>query len=173
MIKINKKGFTLIELLVVVAIIGLLSSIVLSSVNSARKKARDARTLQDLKQITLALNMARDASPTGAWPGISNWQCLKASGTCWKGGYSGNATIANALAPYMPEIPKTQASNSSIFSYDSYLYLPYWVGAGGSSPPGAYIIYALEGGAFPSKCNGYYAGLLDTGYWYCYSWIGN
>ncbi len=172
MIKINQKGFTLIELLVVVAIIGLLASIVFSSLNSARKKARDARTLEDVRQITLALNMARDASPTNSWPGIANWQCLKSSGTCWRGSYSGNSTIGNALAPYMPTIPKTQNSSSANYAYDSYLYLPYWVGPTGG-PAGAYLIYALEGGAFANKCNGYYAGQMDTGYWYCYSWIGN
>ncbi len=65
----RNKGFTLIELLVVIAIIGLLSSIVLASLNSARKKARDARRVADLKQLQIALEMYFDTNklyPTGA-----------------------------------------------------------------------------------------------------------
>ncbi len=55
------KGFTLIELLVVIAIIGILSSIVLASLNSARQKGRDARRIADIKQIQLALELYYDA----------------------------------------------------------------------------------------------------------------
>lgn len=55
-----REGFTLIELLVVISIIGLLSSVVLVSVNSARAKARDAKRLSDLKQYQLALEFYYD-----------------------------------------------------------------------------------------------------------------
>ena len=58
------RGFTLIELLVVVAIIGILSSIVLASLNSARKKGRDARRIADVKQLQLALELYYDANPS-------------------------------------------------------------------------------------------------------------
>ncbi|HWO07317.1 MAG TPA: type II secretion system protein [Candidatus Paceibacterota bacterium] len=60
----KERGFTLIELLVVIAIIGILSSVVLASLNSARQKGRDARRVSDLKQIQLALELNYDANQT-------------------------------------------------------------------------------------------------------------
>lgn len=63
MFKNRRKGFTLIELLVVIAIIGILSSIVLASLNTARAKARDAQRISDVKQLALLLQMENDADP--------------------------------------------------------------------------------------------------------------
>jgi prepilin-type N-terminal cleavage/methylation domain-containing protein len=47
----KQNGFTLIELLVVIAIIGLLSSLAVVSLSSARNKAYDAQIKSDLSQI--------------------------------------------------------------------------------------------------------------------------
>ena len=65
----TKRGFTLIELLVVIAIIGILSSVVLASLNDARQKSRDTKRIADVKQLQLALELFFDANssyPTAA-----------------------------------------------------------------------------------------------------------
>lgn len=55
---INKNAFTLIEMLVVVAVIGLLSSVLLTSLGPAKDKARDSRIIQELGQLrVLAMSM--------------------------------------------------------------------------------------------------------------------
>ena len=70
--KATNRGFTLIELLVVIAIIGILSSVVVASLNSARKKARDARRVDEIKSLQLALELYFDAN-AGKYPkGLSD-----------------------------------------------------------------------------------------------------
>ncbi len=56
----HKKGFTLIELLVVISIIGILSSISVVSVNTARRKARDVKRQADISTIQLGLYLYYD-----------------------------------------------------------------------------------------------------------------
>ena len=53
----EQKGFTLVELLVVIAIIGLLSTLAVVSLGSARSKARDARRISDIRQVQTALEL--------------------------------------------------------------------------------------------------------------------
>lgn len=65
--KFLRTGFTLIELLVVISIISLLASVVFTSVNTARKKARDARRLADIIALRTALT-AYDIDNNGAYP---------------------------------------------------------------------------------------------------------
>lgn len=81
----NKKGFTLIELLVVIAIIGLLSTLAVVALGSARQKARDAKRVSDLKQVQTALELYytdKNAYPAGAGVvlGSANVACLDGTG---------------------------------------------------------------------------------------------
>lgn len=57
---IKNKGFTLIELLVVIAIIGILSSVVLVSLNTARGKGADAAVKSNLNSVRASAELRYD-----------------------------------------------------------------------------------------------------------------
>lgn len=105
----KQTGFTLIELLVVISIIGLLASVVMVSLNSARAKARDAKRLAEKNQMITALNLYYN--DYGRWPvsasGGTQPSCLAPTAeSCWTGTYTGlDATEVSKMATYMAFIP--------------------------------------------------------------------
>jgi len=52
-----KRGFTVIELITVVAIIGILASIIVASLNASKASGRDAKRVSDIKNIQLSLSL--------------------------------------------------------------------------------------------------------------------
>ena len=115
--KNKTKGFTLIELLVVIAIIGILSSVVLASLNSARAKARDARRLSDLHQIRNALELyASDNS--GSYPtGYANtYYWISDNNYPGTSGYPPCATTGG-LQGYLPSVCSYKDSKGNPYAY--------------------------------------------------------
>tara|TARA_B100000508_G_scaffold60333_1_gene46945 strand:+ start:8283 stop:8801 length:519 start_codon:yes stop_codon:yes gene_type:complete len=133
-----KKGFTLIELLVVVAIIGMLSSVVLASLNFARGNARDSRRLSDLKTIHTAFELAQNA--LGSYPGQAGARCLDSS-SCWGGAVSGDSALITALTPYLQAVPEDPSPNRGIG--DRYVYVDGNVsqGCGAQTVSGKFIVW--------------------------------
>ncbi len=96
----KQKGFTLIELLVVIAIIGLLASVVLLALNSARARSRDAKRLADVRQMSSAIELY--VNDNGAYP----------------------ATLGSLIATYMPSLPTapTPVDGGCFGSNNTYVY---------------------------------------------------
>ncbi len=115
--KTKSQGFTLIELLVVIAIIGLLSSIALVSLNSARKKARNAKRVSDLRQIQSALELYYSDNNSYPNPGFA-WRSECAG---W-GSYTPGGVIPGLVPTYLASFPSDPRMNKT--TNDScYIYL--------------------------------------------------
>ncbi len=115
--KASSKGFTLIELLVVIAIIGLLSSIVLASLGTARNKGRDANIQQNLQSMRNQLELIRDTS-RACYPGPST-VCSAAqtsSNLTTQCGPVGNQNLVCSYSSvYNSLVSATQASGGVFF----------------------------------------------------------
>lgn len=97
-IRNTTRGFTLIELLVVIAIIGILSSVVLASLNTARQKGRDARRISDIKQLQLALELNYDSAQTYPVGNITSLASLVSSN-------------------YISSVPTDPSSGTTVINY--------------------------------------------------------
>jgi len=92
----TRRGFSLIELLVVISIIGILSSVVLAALATARQKSRDAKRIADLGQLRVGLELyfdRRDTYPT-----------TTAATPSKPGGADGGIVIV-AAEKFLPQVP--------------------------------------------------------------------
>ncbi len=91
----GERGFTLIELLVVIAIIGLLSSVVLASLNGARNKGADAAIKQQMKSAQSQAELIYDDAVPNSYEGVCEQSNIIAQVTAAKN--SGGATTLSFL----------------------------------------------------------------------------
>lgn len=114
-----KKGFTLVELLVVMAIVGLISTLAISSFRSSQIKGRDVQRKSNLRETANALEAY--FSDYGRYPAASNGlivACLPPSGTipipCTWG--VGDFTDSKATV-YIKRVPKDPVSGARQYVY--------------------------------------------------------
>jgi prepilin-type N-terminal cleavage/methylation domain-containing protein len=115
---LNARGFTLIEILVVIAIIGLLSSIILASLNSARIKGNDSARIQNIKSLETAMEFYYD-SHAGTYPPVGN---PNASSLLSDARFT-TVGAPNTLIPtYIGVMPQRLIDDQDFYVYDTNAY---------------------------------------------------
>jgi prepilin-type N-terminal cleavage/methylation domain-containing protein len=124
----TNRGFTLIELLIVIAIIGLLSSVVLASLNDARAKSRDVSRKATLRSLQTALELYY--SSNGAYPTTGGvWYSSEPGGNQGiTNGPSNDGNWVPGLMPlYIKSLPRDPKGGTSLICgptwSSAYLYL--------------------------------------------------
>lgn len=130
----TKKGFTLIELLVVVAIIGMLASIVITSMSEVRASARDAKRIQEIKELQKALELYA-LNHNGEYPPST----VPIAFGCFGEGSEFNASLQTLVDNnYISQIPMDPI-NTSYPKYSCFGYIsPANYSCGGYNPPGGH-----------------------------------
>lgn len=146
----NQKGFTLIELLVVIAIIGLLSTMAVVSLNSARGKARDAKRVSDVKQLSNLIEMSAANTASGGYKGILPANCATA------GDATGDCGTFEGVNWYTIKDPSTTATTACSTGTND--ICDYTMSVTNSSTDSYGICFYLEEGA-----GGLAAGLNTIG----------
>lgn len=107
----KNKGFTLIELLVVIAIIGILSSVVLASLNSARNKGADAAVKANLANLRAQAEIYYDSTGNSSYGTAST--CTVTSGGTATGCTAG---VATALVPGLTAAASASGNTSTMIN---------------------------------------------------------